>query len=74
MSVQQYAAAARGESHYAAKLTEDDVRALRAIVAERRQLLDRLAAISNKALAEKFDVKESCIERVIYGQTWTHVA
>lgn len=73
MSVQQFATAPRGESHYRAKLTEDDVRALRAIAAERRELLDRLVAISNRALAEKFEVKQSCIERVIYGQTWTHV-
>ncbi len=73
MSVLQYAAAPRGESHYRAKLTEADVRALRAIALERRQLLDRLAAISNRALAAKFEVTERCIDRVLYGQTWTHV-
>lgn len=74
MSVHQYASAARGEAHYKAKLTESDVRLLRALAEERRALLDRLAALSNRALAGKFDVTERCVERVLYGQTWTHVA
>lgn len=68
-----YATAKRGEGHYKARLTDGDVLVLRQIAAERRTLLARLAAISNRALAEKFDVTPSCIERVIYGQTWSHV-
>lgn len=69
-----YAKAVRGQDHYRARLTDDDVRALRQIAAERRELLDRLAAISNRALAEKFGVTAACVERVIYGQTWSHIA
>lgn len=69
-----YAKAMRGESHYRAKLTEEDVRNIRALAAERRALLDRAAALSTPAIAEKYEVKPSCIERVIYGQTWSHVS
>ena len=68
-----YATAKRGENHYAAKLTNDDVRHIRALVEERRALAKRLSALSNRSIAEKFDVTTSCIERVIYGQTWTHI-
>ena len=68
-----YAKAVRGQQHYRAKLTDDDVRALRQIVADRRQMAARLAALSNRALAEKFGVTTACVERVIYGQTWSHI-
>lgn len=69
-----YAKAVRGQDHYRSKLTDDDVRALRQIASDRRALLAQLAALSNRALAEKFNVTPACVERVIYGQTWSHIA
>ena len=69
-----YAKAVRGQDHYKAKLTDEDVRALKQIAADRREMMGKLSAMSNRALAQKFDVSERCIERVIYGQTWSHVA
>lgn len=68
-----FATAPRGEAHYRAKLTEHDVRLLRALAAERRQLLEQAAELSNAALAAKFGVTPACVERVLYGQTWSHV-
>ena len=69
-----HAYAPRGAGHYRAKLTESDVRHLHQLAAERRALQTRISALSNRELAAKFDVTESCVERVLYGQTWTHVS
>lgn len=55
----------RGESHAFAKLTEDDVRQIRARVA---------AGESQNALAREFKVARSAIYQVISGRSWRHVA
>jgi hypothetical protein len=59
-----------GESHYAAKLKAVDVEMIRELADERRVLLDKAKAISNAALAEKFDVSKSAIESVINFRRW----
>lgn len=63
-----------GERHHHAKLTEADVRSLRAIAAERAQLRDRMAAISNESLASALGVNVRSIKRVIAGRAWKHIA
>lgn len=63
----------RGEKHYRAKLTDDDVRLIRRAEIERRRLREQAEQLSNRALAEKFGVSPRCIERVL-GDGWSHVA
>lgn len=56
---------AHGEAHYAAKLTADDVRLIRAAVVERNRLLKDARQLSNKLLGEKMSVNHRTIEKVI---------
>jgi len=51
----------RGEGHYAAKLTEDDVRAIRA------------SRLSGPDLASQYGVKFSAIYKIKDGRSWKHV-
>ena len=57
----------RGEAHYAAKLTEDDVREIR-----RRYALDRTIACRERLAAEK-GVSVPTVCKVVYRQSWKHV-
>lgn len=63
----------RGEKHYAAKLTADDVRLIRAAVVERRRLLKEAHQLSNKLLGEKLGVGKRTVEKVVTGETWQHI-
>lgn len=69
-----YSRLMRGENHYFAKLTADDVRLIQSLLNERDELLARARAISNRALAEKFDVSTSAIEKIACGKNWRVVA
>ena len=62
-----------GEDHYAARLTEADVRLIRALGEERSRLLQSARKLSNATLAEKFDVSVRTIERVLDRSRWGHV-
>ncbi len=64
----------RGSALPQAKLDEDDVRLIRSIVADRTELDRRRAAMTNRALAEKFGVTHSCIDKITEGMAWAHVA
>jgi predicted DNA binding protein len=55
----------RGEAHHLAKLTDADVRLIRAAYAS--------GGISQRALAEKFGVALRAIQQVIHYQSWRHV-
>lgn len=63
----------RGESHYRAKLTNDDVRLIREAAEYRRKLIAEAASLSDANLAEKFGVSKSAIGRVLYSGAWGHV-
>jgi ribosome-binding protein aMBF1 (putative translation factor) len=54
----------RGEAHYRAKLTEADVR----LIIEARE-----AGISTRKLAEKFEVSQSAIARIVSARNWRHL-
>lgn len=69
-----YSRLMRGETHCSAKLTADDVRLIQSLINERDELLARARLISNRALAEKFDVSTSAIEKIASGKTWRVVA
>ena len=70
----------RGSELPHSKLTEDDVRLIRQLVAERtelvrraRQLRDESRKLSNRHIAEKFGVTSRTIERLLSGEQWGHV-
>lgn len=63
----------RGKDLPWAKLSEDDIRLIRACVEERERLRAQAAELSNAKLAEKFGVHEATIEKVLSGVTWGHV-
>jgi predicted DNA-binding protein (UPF0251 family) len=54
----------RGERHPRAKLTEDDVRLIRALGAE---------GMTQRGLAAKFEVSKHAIEAILTRQSWRHV-
>jgi hypothetical protein len=55
--------APRGERNKAAKLTAEDVRAIRALY----------PALSQQAIANRFGVHQSIVSDIVRGETWTHV-
>lgn len=57
----------RGESSGAAKLTASDVRAIRA------EYIPWRRGFGYKALAKRYGVAQSTIERVVSGETWGHL-
>ena len=63
----------RGSDHYRSKLTEDDVRLIRAAVEHRRNLIAEANKLSDTNLAEKMGVTRSSIGRIVYGNSWSHV-
>lgn len=56
---------ARGEGHGRARLTEADVRAIRALYAE--------GAASQQALANRYGVSQNSVSALIRRKTWRHV-
>jgi len=60
----------RGEEHYAAKLTADDVRIIRAAGRERKKHLIEAAKLSDRVLADKFGVSKSSIGMIINKRKW----
>ncbi len=62
-----------GVDHWNAKLTEDDVRLIRALVEERAMHLAEARKLTDAAIAEKFEVHPNTIWKV-YRTSWTHVA
>jgi len=63
----------RGERHYAAKLTDSDVRLIRRLVAERRKLLDAARKLSDAEIGRKFEVHPGVIWKVSSRSGWFHV-
>ena len=64
---------ARGGQLPQAKLTEADIRLIRALVRERNRLRAEASELSNCKLAEKFNVHRCTIEKIISGETWAYV-
>jgi len=65
--------AAAKRPHRTCKLTEDDVRLIRALCDERDILLAQAAKVSDRKLAEKFEVAPSTIYAVAKRQKWASV-
>lgn len=64
----------RGSELPHAKLTEDDVRLILALVAERDELRRRAKQLTNREIAKKFGVHRRTVDKISAGETWIHVA
>ena len=53
----------RGTSHYRAKLSEHDV----------KLILELHPEVSTRKLAEKFDVSQSAVARILTCRNWKHI-
>ena len=63
-----------GNTNARRKLTADDVRQIRELHAYKLAEVARLnSSLSVKALADKFGVHESCVEKVLRWETWRAV-
>jgi hypothetical protein len=55
------------------KMNEKLVKKIRGVVAERQRLRVVLSAMTNKALAERYQVHVRTIDRITAGENWSHV-
>jgi len=55
------------------KLTDSDVAQIRDLIDYRNELREKYSAVTNVALAEKFSVSASQIERISRFNAWHHV-
>lgn len=69
----KYLGARRGSQLPSSKLTEEDVRLIHSLANEREALREQLRNMSNAALAEKFEVSASTIDKIVNGSAWRHV-
>ena len=63
----------RGADRYNAKLSEDDVRLIRALVAERERLLTEARKLTDAKIAAKFEIHENTVWKVRQKASWIHV-
>jgi hypothetical protein len=54
----------KGEAHGSSKLTEDDVRAIRAMAE---------AGCTHREIAQQYGVHRTAVSQIVRGETWTHV-
>jgi hypothetical protein len=64
----------RGSQLPQAKLTEEDVANIRALIRHRDALLAEAKTLRNVDLAEKFGVARATIDKIAYCGGWGHVA
>lgn len=62
-----------GEQHPNAKLTDNDVRAIRNEYAHSKQLRKELKRYSPTAIAERYGVSRTRVFAIVAGEEWTHV-
>lgn len=55
---------ARGRAHHFAKLDDDDARMI---------VLLNQEGLSTRVLAEKYEVSQSCIARLVSARNWKHI-
>lgn len=63
----------RGEELPHAKLTNQDVKNIRALINYREGIKAEASELSNKKIAEKFEVHVRTIDRISSGENWAHV-
>ena len=57
----------------ARKLTDAEVRQIREFCEERRELLDRARALSERSLASMYGVSRNCVNQIGNYRTYKHV-
>lgn len=65
---------ARGEAHYKHKLTADDVRLMRELVAERERLLKEAKKLTDAKIAEKFEIHPNTVWKATRYETYKDCA
>ena len=63
----------RGSQLPWSKLNESDVKMIRDLVEARNKLKAELSELTNKKIAEKFEVHVRTIDRITAGEGWGHV-
>jgi len=63
----------KGVDHWSCKLTEEDVRLIRALYLERKKRLAYADELTMGKIAVKFGVAEGTVRDVILYETWKHV-
>ena len=64
----------RGEELPQAKLSDEDVLAIRSSQKQRENLRRHIETnLSNKALAKTYGISERAIERILARETWVHL-
>lgn len=53
------------------KLTPDDVRLIRAMHRERKQLAEQMKNLTCKAIAHKFDISPGTVHEITAGYIWS---
>jgi hypothetical protein len=62
-----------GEGNGNVKLTADDVRLIRELLAERDRLRKELKELSLPKVAAKFEIHPLAVYRIYHRDTWRHV-
>jgi predicted transcriptional regulator len=63
----------KGADHPHVRVTEAEVKAMLLLLKERKELQYRLLRLSNKLLADKFDVSPTYIAKLSGGILWPHI-
>lgn len=63
----------QGSKHHASKLTEDDVRMIRELDQERRQLEEKVRSLSQRSIADKFNISKQRVWEICSGEGWSHI-
>ena len=63
-----------GKKHPRAKLTDEDVSQIKALLREREYHRSQWQNLTFEAIAEKFGVHEGHVRRIARGDNWGHVA
>ncbi len=62
-----------GNTNAKRKLTEGDVRLMRELWDEKKELMRKSRLITLRGLAEKFGVAKTTVEKIVNGERWTMV-
>lgn len=62
-----------GEEHHSSKLTNEDVRLIKQLLADKEYHYEQWTRLSYAIIGEKFDVTASTIEAIANGKNWKHV-
>lgn len=64
----------RGRNRWNAKLSDEDVTLIRALIAERERLLAEARKLTDKKIADKFGVHRNTIWKAAKYESWKHAS